>query len=364
MVAAGISPAAHFYFCKFVFYLYNYPVMKIKKFIPKNRYVNIACVAVIIVVLVVLYVFGWRSAVTRDATFVVARGDTVTGVATRLASRGLIESVPLFKIAVRGNGGGIQSGQYDIPRGTSVWRIANMFAHGDVAATTVVVPEGLTVKQIKELLLADNNLTGDVECGAGTDLPVCNLQDGDLFPDTYRVARGTSRLALLDLMRKKMVELESNWNRAGRIAPRPLKTWDDVVTLASIVQKETPKKSEMPIVASVYINRLRDGMRLQADPTVVYAITNGLGDMRGRPLLREHLKTNSPYNTYARRGLPPSPIANVGADAIRAVLQPADTNYLFFVADGHGGHKFSRTYEQHKKNQADWRVIKKLQNKK
>ena len=186
MVAAGISPVAHFYFCKFVFYLYNYPVMKIKKFIPKNRYVNIACAAVIIVVLVVLYVFGWRSAVTRDATFVVARGDTVTGVATRLASRGLIESVPLFKIAVRGNGGGIQSGQYDIPRGTSVWRIANMFAHGDVAATTVVVPEGLTVKQIKELLLADNNLTGDVECGAGTDLPVCNLQDGDLFPDTYR----------------------------------------------------------------------------------------------------------------------------------------------------------------------------------
>ena len=207
-----------------------------------------------------------------------------------------------------------------------------------------------------------DDLTGDVECGAGTDLPVCNLHDGDLFPDTYRVARGTSRLALLDLMRKKMVELEHNWDRAGRIAPRPLKTWNDVITLASIVQKETPKESEMPIVASVYLNRLRDGMLLQADPTVVYALTDGLGDMRGRPLYRNHLKIESPYNTYINRGLPPAPIANVGLDAVRAVLNPANTNYLFFVADGNGGHKFSRTYEQHMKNHADWREIKKIQN--
>lgn len=336
--------------------------MKAKKLFKSKKFINFACGAVVVVVIAALYIFGVRSAVTRDATFVVARGDTVSGVATRLQSRDLIDSVALFKIAVRGNGGGIQSGQYDIPRGTSVWRIADMLAHGDVAATTIVVPEGLTVKQIKELLLADDDLTGDVECGVGTDLPVCNLHDGDLFPDTYRVARGTSRLALLDLMRKKMVELEHNWDRAGRIAPRPLKTWNDVITLASIVQKETPKKSEMPIVASVYLNRLRDGMRLQADPTVVYALTNGLGDMRGRPLLRNHLKTDSPYNTYTHAGLPPAPIANVGLDAIHAVLTPADTNYLFFVADGNGGHRFSRTYAEHVKNHADWRVIKKIQN--
>lgn len=336
--------------------------MKAKKLFKSKKFINFVCGAVVVVVIAALYIFGVRSAVTRDVTFVVARGDTVSGVATRLQSRDLIDSVALFKIAVRGNGGGIQSGQYDIPRGTSVWRIADMLAHGDVAATTIVVPEGLTVKQIKELLLADDDLTGDVECGAGTDLPVCNLHDGDLFPDTYRVARGTSRLALLDLMRKKMVELEHNWDRAGRIAPRPLKTWNDVITLASIVQKETPKKSEMPIVASVYLNRLRDGMRLQADPTVVYALTNGLGDMRGRPLLRNHLKTDSPYNTYTHAGLPPAPIANVGLDAIHAVLTPADTNYLFFVADGNGGHRFSRTYAEHVKNHADWRVIKKIQN--
>lgn len=338
--------------------------MKKKKIFPSNKLVNIVCAVVVLIVVALVYVFGVRSTVERDVVFNVTRGVNVSEVATQLQERGLIDSISLFKIAVRGNGGRIQSGQYDIPRGTSVWRIADMFAEGDVAATTVVIPEGLTVKQIKELLMEDNSLTGSVECGPGTDLPVCNLQDGDLFPDTYRVARGTSRLALLDLMRKKMVDLQTNWEKAGEIAPKPLKTWNEVITLASIVQKETSKKSEMPIVASVYLNRLRDKMRLQADPTVVYALTKGLGDMRGAPLLREHLKIDSPYNTYMNYGLPPAPIANVGLDAIHAVLQPADTNYLFFVADGHGGHKFARTYEQHMKNHADWRVIKKIQNEK
>lgn len=149
---------------------------------------------------------------------------------------------------------------------------------------------------------------------------------------------------------------------AGRLAPRPLKTWNEIVTLASIVQKETSKEDEMPVVASVYLNRLRDKMRLQADPTVVYALTNRLGDMGGKALLREHLKIDSPYNTYTNYGLPPAPIANVGIAAIYAVLQPADTNYLYFVADGKGGHKFARTYEEHMKNHADWRAIKKEMN--
>ena len=143
-----------------------------------------------------------------------------------------------------------------------------------------------------------------------------------------------------------------------RVLPKPLKNWNDVITLASIVQKETPQAREMPIVASVYLNRLNQGMRLQADPTVVYALTDGLGDMQGAALLRGHLQIDSPYNTYKNRGLPPAPIANVGQAAIRAVLKPADTNYLFFVADGRGGHKFSKDYETHMKNHANWRKIK------
>ena len=205
-----------------------------------------------------------------------------------------------------------------------------------------------------------SKLSGDVDCDDGR--PVCDLADGDVFPDTYYVARGTSRLAVLELARKKMLDIKNKWMRMHRNAPAPLRGWDDVITLASIVQKETPKTSEMKIVASVYLNRLRRGMRLQADPTVVYALTDGYGDMRGEPLLRGHLKIDSPYNTYRNNGLPPAPIANVGTHAIRAVMNPADTRYLYFVADGRGGHKFSADYESHMKNHADWREIKKLNN--
>lgn len=316
-----------------------------------------------LLLLFLFYFFGVKSTVKNDSLFEVAKGASVSAIASQLQDYGLIDSIPMFKIAVRGNGGKIQTGKYEIPEGTSVWRIARMFATGDIATVTVVVPEGLTVKQIKQLLLDTPTLTGSVECGKGTDLPVCDLHDGDLFPDTYKVARGTSRLAFLDLMRKKMDDTKAVWEKTGRMMPKQLKNWNDIITLASIVQKETPKASEMPIVASVYLNRLEKGMRLQADPTVVYAITNGVGDMQGAPLLRGHLKVESSYNTYVRYGLPPAPIANVGMDAIKSVLQPADTNYLFFVADGNGGHKFAKSYEEHMKNHADWREIKKIKNK-
>jgi UPF0755 protein len=238
-----------------------------------------------------------------------------------------------------------------------------MMTTGKVAITTIVIPEGLTVKQIKQLLLQHSGLNGAVECVDNKSRPVCNLKDGQIFPDTYRVARGTNRLAVLELMRKKMIDVNNHIRGAYRVLPRPLKTWDDVVTLASIVQKETPIAREMPIVASVYLNRLNKGMRLQADPTVVYALTNGLGDMQGKPILSSHLKIDSPYNTYRNSGLPPTPIANVGQNAIRAVMRPAETNFLFFVADGQGGHRFSIDYAQHQKNHDAWRKIKKSRNK-
>jgi UPF0755 protein len=206
-------------------------------------------------------------------------------------------------------------------------------------------------------------LTGDVDCVAEDNASVCSLKDGQLFPDTYTVARGTSRLAVLELARKKMQSVADKWIKTN-LWPKPLKNWNEVITLASIVQKETPLVREMPVVASVYLNRLNKKMRLQADPTVVYALTNKLGDMQGKPLLRSHLKIDNPYNTYKNAGLPPAPIANVGLAAIGAVLNPAETNYLFFVADGRGGHKFSVDYETHKKNHSDWRKIKNKNNKK
>lgn len=314
---------------------------------------------VIISVLLVLGAFMLFGFATRKPVLVtVSSGATVTDVANTLKKYDLVDSASSFKLAVRAQGGKIQVGQYEIPRGASAWRIAKMLVNGDVAKTKILIPEGLTIKQIKILLANDSTLSGEVDCVAGNLAPVCNVRDGDVFPDTYTVARGTLRLAVVDLARRKMETVKKKM--AKRSIPKPLRDWNDVVTLASIVQRETPHTSEMPIVASVYLNRLRQNMRLQADPTVVYVLTDGLGDMQGEPLLTGHLKIDSPYNTYRNKGLPPGPIANVGAAALRAVLKPADTNYLFFVADGNGGHKFSNSYEEHLKNHADWREIKNL----
>ncbi len=337
-------------------------VMKFRRLSHKKR-VRLVIALMVVALIVVLYTLGLGGSARQTAVLHVARGASVSSVARDLEKAGLIESVGVFKFAVKLHGGTVQVGEYNIPKRASAWRIARMLARGQVATVSVVIPEGLTIKQIKQQLLATSSLTGAVDCNDASK-PVCNLRDGDVFPDTYNVAKGTSRLAFLELMRKKMLSVQQAVDKVGHRLPEPLKDWNEVVTLASIVQKETPRASEMPVVASVYINRLNKNMRLQADPTVVYALTGGLGDMQGAPLLRGHLKTQSPYNTYTNRGLPPAPIANVGQAAIRAVLQPADTNYLFFVADGKGGHKFSKSYEEHMKNHADWRQIKKSLNKK
>lgn len=338
-------------------------MVRFRNFFPNRVLIQMIVVIFVMAMCALVYVFGVHSTVRRPVTFDVVAGDSVSGVANRLFKNKLIDSVKVFKTSVRLNGGKVQIGQYDIPSGASTWRIANMFANGDVASTVIVIPEGLTVRQIKKLLLDQSELTGDVECKSGNDAPVCNLKDGQIFPDTYRVARGTKRLAVLELMRKKMVDVRAHFAKAYRTFPKPLKNWDEVITLASIVQKETPRVREMSIVASVYLNRLNKKMRLQADPTVVYALTDGLGDMQENALLRGHLKIDSPYNTYRNSGLPPGPIANVGQNAIRAVLNPAKTNFLFFVADGQGGHHFSDSYDVHMKNHANWRQIKNMKNK-
>ncbi len=329
----------------------------------KKRITKIIIGVVAICLAVAFFALQIWSGVSRPVVFVIKPGENVSTVSARLSKQHLIISDSLFKLAVKFNGGKIQSGEYDIPRGTSAWRIASMFSHGRIATVKIVIPEGLTILQIKHQLKQDKNLSGDVDCDKSSAWGVvCDLADGDVFPDTYRVARGTNRLAVLDLAHKKMNAVKTKWMLARKNPPAPLRNWDEVLILASIVQKETPKTSEMRIVASVYLNRLRRGMRLQADPTVVYALTDGYGDMRGTPLLRDDLKIDSPYNTYRNNGLPPSPIANVGTHAIRAVLEPADTSYLFFVADGRGGHKFSVSYEEHIKNHVDWRKIKRQNN--
>ena len=307
--------------------------------------------------------FGLYSQVSTNTTFIINRGESVSSVGARVANEKLVMNKTLFKMAIRLNGGRVQSGEYEIPRGASAWRIAKIFSRGRIATVDILIPEGLTIRQIKNLLANSDSLAGAIDCDERQAWgEVCQIADGDIFPDTYRVARGTQRMAVLDLAYKKMQDIKNKWVKSRKSPPAPLKNWNEVIALASIVQKETPKTSEMPIVASVYLNRLRRGMRLQADPTVVYALTDGYGDMQGNPLLRDHLKIDSPYNTYRNNGLPPAPIANVGIHAIRAVLAPANTNYLFFVADGKGGHKFSVDFEEHLKNRLDWREIKRQNN--
>ncbi|MCL1902364.1 MAG: endolytic transglycosylase MltG [Alphaproteobacteria bacterium] len=302
--------------------------------------------------LFLIWFIGIHSTVRYITTFEITAGESVSGIANRLKSENLISDDIAFKALVNAGGGRVMTGVYDIPARASIAHVARMMTRGEVASTMIMIPEGFTVKQIILALDANPDLRG-VACEGNC------YTDGELFPDTYKVAKGTNRSAVMQLMRKKMQEIENNWIASGKIAPRPLKTWNEVVTLASIVQKETPRVVEMPMVASVFINRLHKGMRLQADPTVVYSVTDKLGHMQGKPLLTTHLQTDSPFNTYTRAGLPPHPIANVGKEAIRAVLKPADTNYYYFVADGTGGHIFSRTYDEHRVNHANWREIRK-----
>lgn len=334
------------------------------KFITKRQWkkikewIKFALAIACVIVFVVFFVFNIWSPMKRSMNIVVPNGASVTRITNYLYNNNIIKSKELFYFSIRLNGGKIQAGEYDIPRGAGMWDIASMLAHGRVAMINVTIPEGYTIKQIKTMLMNIPYLVGEVDCLK--TVPVCDLHDGDIFPDTYRIARGTTRLALLDMARKKMVSVKKSFD--GAKYPEPLKDWNEVLVLASIVQKETPRVREMPIVASVYLNRLNINMRLQADPTVVYALTDGLGDMRGEPLLSGHLKTENPYNTYMNKGLPPAPIANVGIDAIRSVLKPARTQYLFFVADGRGGHKFSKDYSEHQKHHNNWREIKNKRN--
>ena len=329
----------------------------------KKLVVKLAVDITALVSLVGIYAIGFWSPIKEDTFYRLNSGASVSGVASQMKAQGLINSENLFKVSVVLLGGRVQTGEYELDKNRGIWRIAKMMTRGDVASTVIVIPEGLTLKQIKNQLLAEETLSGDVVCASKENTnesdSVCNLKEGDLFPDTYRVARGTARLDVLRLSHSKMLSIRKDIEKLGKKAPSPLKSWDDVITLASIVQKETPMVSEMPIVASVYLNRLKKKMRLQADPTVVYAITDGLGDMQGAGLFTGHLKRENPYNTYMNHGLPPGPIANVGRAAIIAVLNPADTNYLFFVADGQGGHVFARSYEEHQKNHVNWREIKK-----
>ena len=282
--------------------------------------------------------------------FVVPRGEGVGAIARRLEQDGIINDRWTFFIASRYFKvyDKIKAGEYNIKVNASLRDVLDTLVEGKSILYSVSVPEGLTSYQIVEKLKSYPDLVGDI-----VEIP----PEGSLLPDTYRFARGTSREELLKRMQgeqKKFVE--GLW--ASRSRDMQLTSPEDVINLAAIVEKEAGKADERPRVAAVYLNRLKKRMRLEADPTIIYSASGGKGTL-GRPILRSELEADSPYNTYRNYGLPPTPIANPGRAAIEAVLKPAKTGDLFFVADGTGGHAFAESYNDHQRNVARWRQLEK-----
>ncbi len=280
---------------------------------------------------------------------VVDRGMGVRAIALRLEEAGLIDDPRLFVLGVKflADPMPLRAGEFFIPAAMSPRGIVKILQQGDVVAHQITVAEGLTSFEIVALLEAEEKLSGPI-----AEVPA----EGTLLPETYQFHRGDLRadvLARMQQSKRKIVD-ELWLNRAPDL---PITSPEEALVLASIVEKETGVADERPRVAGVFINRLRKGMRLQSDPTVIYGITLGREPL-GRPLTRADLRSETAHNTYVIRGLPPTPIANAGEASIAAVLNPMETDDLYFVADGTGGHAFARTLDEHNRNVRAWRKFK------
>lgn len=294
----------------------------------------------------------YRSVLEADKTVVIAPGTGAREVLEQLHAVGAIPepwkiAIPVYLSKQYRN---LKAGEYAFTRGMTPEQIMVRMIRGDVVVHKLTIPEGFTSAQIRAALLAEPLLTGEVPE---------RLPEGAYFPDTYHFQRGELRLEVLERMRAAMTRLiESEWPK--RAADLPFASMQEALVLASIIEAETPVAAERPLVASVYGNRLRKGMKLQADPTVAYGIdpTN----MKNHTLSLSDLRRDHPYNTYTRPGLPPQPIGNPGAASIRAALNPAATEYLYFVATGDGGHRFATTLAQHNANVAAYRKAMREQN--
>jgi UPF0755 protein len=285
---------------------------------------------------------------SEPKTIIVEQGASLTRVAGQLDEAGAIRGgAGTFRAFAKvfGSSDPVQAGEYLIPAGLSADGILNLLQHGRPVQRLVTIPEGMPSVLVQERLMRLPYLTGAIPVPA----------EGSVLPNSYSYQRGETRAALLGRMQGAMrTELARLW--AGRRPGSAVTSPEQAIILASIVEKETGKPSERRMVAGVYTNRLRQGIPLQADPTVIYPVTRGRP--LGRRILRSELNTDNGYNTYARPGLPAGPIANPGRASIAAVLDPAPTNALFFVADGTGGHIFADTLQQHNANVARWYAIR------
>ena len=293
----------------------------------------------------------YRTLLATDTTVVIAPGTGARQVLEQLHAAGAMPepwkiAIPVYLSKQYRN---LKAGEYALKAGMTPDQIMTMLIRGDVVVHKVTIPEGFTVAQIVAALMAEPLLTG------GLPTP---MLEGDFFPNTYYFQRGEDRTVVLNRMQAAMARtVTEHWEK--RTENLPLKTSREAVILASIIEAETPVAAERPIVASVYINRLRKGMKLQADPTVAYGIdpTN----MKNHTLSIKDLGRDHPYNTYTRFGLPPGPIGNPGEASIAAALNPATTDYLYFVATGDGGHRFATTLAEHNRNVAEYRKVQREQ---
>lgn len=320
----------------------------------------IALVALTISVVAVYATHEFTSAgpLVSEKILVIPKGAGVIGMADFLAREEVISNKYVFAVysKLTGTSAKLQAGEYQFTPHMTMTAVLAKIARGDIYQPNFTIPEGKTSFEIVEILKKVPNLTGEV-----TEIPA----EGSLLPNTYSYHSNDSRASKIALMQQEMTKaIDELW--PAREADLPFTTKQEAITLASIVEKETGVAHERKRVAGVFVNRLRTGMPLQTDPTVIYGLTKGAHKNEGqgplgRRLLIKDLQTPNPYNTYLNPGLPPGPIANPGRASIEAVLHPEKHNFLFFVADGKGGHVFAATLDEHNRNVAAWRQIRKNQ---
>jgi UPF0755 protein len=284
----------------------------------------------------------------QDRVVNIPRGSGMRDIADVLSREGVIDQPWLFigGVLVLKAREDLKAGEYEFKAHSSLRDVVATIVEGKVVAHQVSVPEGLTSDQIVTRLLQDNVLTGDIK-----EIP----REGTLLPDTYNFARGVTREQMIERMQQAQQHLLRDiWDH--RSPDLPLKSPEQLVTLASLVEKETAKSDERTRVAAVFVNRLKQKMKLQSDSTIIYGLVGGKGTL-GRPIVKGEILQPTPYNTYVIDGLPPGPIANPGRASLEAAANPARTRELYFVADGTGGHAFAETYEQHQKNVAHLRSL-------
>lgn len=296
--------------------------------------------------------FEAKGPALEASTFIVPKGAGIGEISQSLQRNGLISNARTFNWAAKATKAerSLKAGEYEIKAGASMKDILATLKSGKSVLYSLTIPEGLTVEQIWSRIKSSDSLTGD--------MPAILPPEGTLMADTQRFSRGTTRTEIVAKLKNDQQKLvDEIWAR--RVSDLPIKDITEFVTLASIVEKETGQSDERSRVAGVFVNRLKQGMRLQSDPTIIYGIYGGKGKPADVPIRRSDLDKQTVYNTYQIDGLPPTPIANPGRAALEAVANPSKTEDLFFVADGSGGHAFAKTLEEHNENVVRWRDIEK-----